>query len=112
MCLVRVESKSEQANVVGGDLASMSAVNAVLENGGSVDAVTALRRRQSSRLNHTTRVLSRGSVSEHGASQSPLTRQRQHCTTPARAGAQMAHHPAWVGHHTGGSWSTPTVQPC
>ena len=65
---VRVESKSEQANVGNGDLASMSAVNAVLENGGSVDAVT--------------------------------------------AGALMAHRPAWVGHHTGGSRSTPTVHPC
>ena len=30
----------------------------------------------------------------------------------ARAGALMAHHPAWVSHHTGGSWSTPTVQRC
>ena len=27
----------------------------------------------------------------------------------ARAGALMTHHPAWVGHHTGGSRSTPTV---
>ena len=27
----------------------------------------------------------------------------------ARAGALMAHHPAWVDHHTGGSRSTPTV---
>ena len=24
----------------------------------------------------------------------------------------MAHHPAWVGHHTGGSQSKPTVHPC
>ena len=24
----------------------------------------------------------------------------------------MAHHPAWVGHHTGGSRSKPTVHPC
>ena len=24
----------------------------------------------------------------------------------------MAHHPAWVGHHTGGFRSTPTVHPC
>ena len=30
----------------------------------------------------------------------------------ARAGALVARHPAWVGHHTGGSWSTPTVQRC
>ena len=110
MCQVRVESKSEQANVVGGFWACMSAVNAVLENCGSVDVVTALRRRYSSQ-NTTTRVLSRGGVSEHSASQSPLTRLRQHCTTQARAGALMAHHPAWVG-HTGGSRSTPTVHPC
>ena len=27
----------------------------------------------------------------------------------ARAGALMAHHPAWVGHHTGGSRSKTTV---
>ena len=32
--------------------------------------------------------------------------------TQARAGALMAHHPAWVGHHTGGSRSKPTVHPC
>ena len=112
MCQVRVESKSEEANDVGGDLASMFAVNAVLETGGSVDAVTALRRRYSSRLNPTTRVLSRGGVSEHSASLSLLTRLRQHCTTPARGAALMAHHLAWVGHHTGGSRSTPTVHPC
>ena len=62
MCQVRVESKSEQANVVGGGLACMSAINAVLENCGSVDAVTAPRRRYSSRLNPTTRVLSGGGV--------------------------------------------------
>ena len=30
--------------------------------------------------------------------------------TQARAGALMAHHPAWVGHHTGGSRSKPPVQ--
>ena len=30
----------------------------------------------------------------------------------ARAGALMAHHPAWVAHLTGGSRSTPTVHPC
>ena len=24
----------------------------------------------------------------------------------------MAHHPAWEGHHTGGSRSKPTVHPC
>ena len=108
MCHVRVDRPL--LSVV--TLASMSAVNAVLENGGSVDAVTALRRRYSSRLNPTTRVLSRGSVSKHSVSQAALTRQRQHCTTPARPGAQMAHHPAWVGHHTGWSQSTPTVHPC
>ena len=61
MCQVRVESKSEQATVVGGGLASMSAVNAVLENCGRVDVVTALRRRYSSQR-PTTRVLSRGGV--------------------------------------------------
>ena len=27
-------------------------------------------------------------------------------------GALMSHHPAWVGHHTGGSRSKPTVHPC
>ena len=32
--------------------------------------------------------------------------------TQARAGALMAHHPASVGHHTGGSRSKPTVHPC
>ena len=32
--------------------------------------------------------------------------------TQARAGALMAHHPAWVGHHTGGSQSKPTVHLC
>ena len=32
--------------------------------------------------------------------------------TQASAGALMAHHPAWVGHHTGGSRSKPTVHPC
>ena len=30
----------------------------------------------------------------------------------ARGGALAAHHLAWVGHHTGGSSSTPTVHPC
>ena len=30
----------------------------------------------------------------------------------ARAGALVIHHPAWVGHHTGGSRSTPTVHRC
>ena len=30
----------------------------------------------------------------------------------ARAGALMAHHPAWVGHLTGGSWMTPTEHSC
>ena len=30
----------------------------------------------------------------------------------ARAGALMAHHPAWVGHHTDGSRSTPIVHRC
>ena len=35
---------------------------------------------------------------------------KQQCT--ARAGALMAHHPAWVSHHTGGSRSTPTVHQC
>ena len=55
-------SKSEQANVVGSDLARVSAVNALLENGGNVDVVTVLKRRYSSRLNPTTRVLSRGCV--------------------------------------------------
>ena len=29
-----------------------------------------------------------------------------------RVGALMAHHPAWVSHHTGGSRSIPTVHPC
>ena len=29
-------------------------------------------------------------------------------TKQAPAGALMAHHPAWVGHHTGGSRSKPT----
>ena len=29
-----------------------------------------------------------------------------------RVGALTAHHPAWVSHHTGGSRSIPTVQPC
>ena len=61
MCQVRVESKSEQANAVVGGLACMSAINAVLEHCGSVDAVTAPRRRYSS-LNPTTRVLSGGGV--------------------------------------------------
>ena len=51
LCQVRVGSKSEQTKVVGGDMASMSAVNAVLENGGSLDPVTAPMRRCASRLN-------------------------------------------------------------
>ena len=32
--------------------------------------------------------------------------------TQARAGALTAHHPAWKGHHTGGSRSKPTEHPC
>ena len=32
--------------------------------------------------------------------------------TQARAGTLMAHHPVWVGHHTGGSRSKPTVHTC
>ena len=40
------------------------------------------------------------------------SRPRRQFTTQARAGAPMTHHPAWVGHHTGGSPLTPTVHPC
>ena len=29
-----------------------------------------------------------------------------------RAGALVIHHPAWVGHHTGGCRSTPTIHRC
>ena len=32
--------------------------------------------------------------------------------TTTRVGALVAHHPAWVSHHTGWSRSTPTVHPC
>ena len=38
-----------------------------------------------------------------------------HQSTPqstARVGALMAHHPAWVSHHTNWSRSTTTVHPC
>ena len=51
-------------------------------------------------------------MSEHGASQAPFTRRRQHYDSTARAGALVAHHVPWVGHHTGWSRSTPTVHPC
>ena len=33
-------------------------------------------------------------------------------TPTTRVGALMAHNLAWVSHHTGGSWSTPTAHPC
>ena len=35
-----------------------------------------------------------------------------HTSKQARAGALMAHHLAWMSHHTGGSPSTPTIHPC
>ena len=49
---------------------------------------------------------SRGSVREI----MNIHQSTQRSTT--RVGALMAHHPAWVSHHTGGSRSLPTVHPC
>ena len=58
--------------------------------------------------NSTRTVLTHLSRDDHRA------RQRHKHSHPhnARAGALMAHHPAWVGHHRGGSNSTPTVHAC
>ena len=55
--------------------------------------------------NSTSTVLTVLSHDDHRA------RQRHKHSQPrkARAGALMAHHPAWVGHHTGGSRSIQTV---
>ena len=58
-------------------------------------------------------MLSQGGVLRNSASDD-LSRDN-HSTSDletARAGALMAHRPAWVGHHTGGSRLTPTVHPC
>ena len=57
----------------------------------------------------TTRVLSQGGVIEYRAYKYPYTtsteREPKQQRT-ARADALMTHHPAWVGHHTGGSVNT------
>ena len=53
-------------------------------------------------LEHSTPTTSHTTSSEHKHSQ----------PRNGRAGALIAHHPAWSGHHTGGSWSTPTVHLC
>ena len=53
------------------------------------------------------------SPQNHGQQTRPRVRQHQHSQPrKARAGALVTHHPAWVGHHTGGFRSTPTVHPC
>ena len=52
---------------------------------------------------------------EYRANKYPYTTSTEHepkQQRTARAGALMTHHPAWVGHHTVGSRSTPTVHPC
>ena len=52
---------------------------------------------------------------EYRAFQYPYTTSTEHepkQQRTARAVALMAHHPAWVSHHTGGSRSTPTVHWC
>ena len=55
-----------------------------------------------------------GNSTSHLSHGDHTARQRHKHSQPrkARAGALMAHHPAWVGHYTGGSRSTPTVHPC
>ena len=56
------------------------------------------------------RQISRASTSRGGV----LEITNLHQPTPqstTRVGALMAHHPAWVSHHTGGSRSIPTVHP-
>ena len=60
----------------------------------------------------TTRVLSRGGVIEYRAYKYPYTTSTEHepkQQRTARAGALMTHHPAWVGHHIGGSRSVNTT---
>ena len=68
---------------------------------------------KSSRLNPTTRVLSRGSVFRNSTSHD-LSRDNH--STSDRARHELAlwclHRPAWVGHHTSGFRLTPTVHPC
>ena len=64
----------------------------------------------SSRLNPRHVCFSRGGVIDYD-------NLAMHATTQcnqrkARAGALVIHHPAWVGHHTGGSGSTPTAHRC
>ena len=57
----------------------------------------------------TTRVLSRGRAIEYRAYQYPYTTSTEHepkQQRTARAGA-LTHHPAWVGHHTGGPGQHP-----
>ena len=61
-------------------------------------------------------MLSRGCVlgnsTTHFSHDDHRARQRHKHSQPrkARAGALMAHHPAWVGHHTGGSRSRPSTR--
>ena len=56
----------------------------------------------------------RGGVQEHTTTMPPsdtTTAITAQANTQARAGALLAHHPAWVGHHTGGPGLNPTALP-
>ena len=54
----------------------------------------------------------RCSLTSHMTATEQSTRNKHSQPRKSRAGALVTHHPAWVGHHTGGSWTTPTVHPC